>query len=777
MCPRKRVFLWNNAMAEMISANVEKDIADIGKSINEKTVINPRYGNPFDSLPLAIQKVMEAGGFQPFLTETALLASVPTVSPKAAKALDTKKIWYWGGSSWVDTGLSELDQAKVYTDGFDSLKLNKGKVYPFKSISRNGITSSASADWNNLILDVRVENAEPGKYYQIAYQQNGALVNGKNEYNWIIYEFDAATYNTAAVATAVVNYTDAGQQQLVKNGTIQTVNIKSLTKPKLLFKITCDTSALPAGTSPINSTAQGNNSWSHIIDPQRYETNETLINIENAPRSWLYNKGSYYPFVQSAFNGATSVAHSTFLNAIKDFEVINAADGYFYSLAYYTNGNTATGADRQERWIIHKRPRTGYTAAGATQEQIVALTIPQETLIKSGGIEKIRLVSAGNEYFDITVDTSKLPAYGTFISSANTGDGGYSWYMSPTNYRKKVTSEANVIGFNAFINYVASTKTFKYRYRSKGKLYEIVFGPNGANSLPNFKSIGSSTGNDLTGAFSDIQAFSTDWLPPLVFYAVNNADDSNISSFTGGNHASNGDATGDPTAANELYTIFVDGNVLDMSQDFSGACNNIEVKIVNKIMASNTKTTSKRYCLKQIFDLNFNGSNVDVHCKLRALEDIKLRSDYGPQLTTSGFNTTQLMLEASATTRAAYDNNATSGVRSSFPKAFALILKGTGGILASWIDRSYGNGTPQNCAPDQPLIRGGTSTNHKFYHCAFRSMLSDEVAFPPLLLTVANSDYKWRGGYVIQSDNTDGIYDSILKLDQKFSIVNGVNYY
>ena len=94
----------------MISANVEKDIADIGKSINEKTVINPRYGNPFDSLPLAIQKVMEAGGFQPFLTETALLASVPTVSPKAAKALDTKKIWYWDGS-WHDTGLSELDQA------------------------------------------------------------------------------------------------------------------------------------------------------------------------------------------------------------------------------------------------------------------------------------------------------------------------------------------------------------------------------------------------------------------------------------------------------------------------------------------------------------------------------------------------------------------------------------------------------------------------------------------------------------------------------------------
>lgn len=114
----------------MISANVEKDIADIGKSVNEKTVVNPRYGSPFDSLPLAIQKVMEAGGFQPFLTETALLASVPTVSPKAAKALDTGKVWYWDGS-WHNTGLSELDQAKTYTKEKVAKVEQKIPEYPF----------------------------------------------------------------------------------------------------------------------------------------------------------------------------------------------------------------------------------------------------------------------------------------------------------------------------------------------------------------------------------------------------------------------------------------------------------------------------------------------------------------------------------------------------------------------------------------------------------------------------------------------------------------------
>ncbi|MDC5399614.1 SGNH/GDSL hydrolase family protein [Acinetobacter baumannii] len=100
--------------------NLDTDIQRVGEAINEKKVIVPRYGEPFYSLPLAVQKVMETGGFEPFLTQAQLLASTPTISPKAAKALDTGKIWYWGKDegetedSWHDTGLSELDQSVNY---------------------------------------------------------------------------------------------------------------------------------------------------------------------------------------------------------------------------------------------------------------------------------------------------------------------------------------------------------------------------------------------------------------------------------------------------------------------------------------------------------------------------------------------------------------------------------------------------------------------------------------------------------------------------------------
>ncbi|WP_396231211.1 sialidase family protein [Acinetobacter baumannii] len=98
------------------------DCKDLGDTLNTKQVINPRWGEAFYSLPLAIQKIMETGGFEPFLTEEQLLNSTPTISPKAAKALDTKKIWYWGKEegettdSWHDTGLSELDQANSYSE-------------------------------------------------------------------------------------------------------------------------------------------------------------------------------------------------------------------------------------------------------------------------------------------------------------------------------------------------------------------------------------------------------------------------------------------------------------------------------------------------------------------------------------------------------------------------------------------------------------------------------------------------------------------------------------
>ena len=95
--------------------NADIDVDNLGKAVNEFGVVNPRYGEAYPTLPSAIQEVIETGGFEPFATEAALKASVPTLEKKASYALDTHKIFLWENEVWIDTGLSAIDQAKNFT--------------------------------------------------------------------------------------------------------------------------------------------------------------------------------------------------------------------------------------------------------------------------------------------------------------------------------------------------------------------------------------------------------------------------------------------------------------------------------------------------------------------------------------------------------------------------------------------------------------------------------------------------------------------------------------
>jgi len=79
-----------------------------------------------DQFQTQADEVIAQGFYKGFATETALKASLPTVSEMRARADDTRKIWRWNRTSavgvtpitgtWIDTGLSDLDQSKNYTD-------------------------------------------------------------------------------------------------------------------------------------------------------------------------------------------------------------------------------------------------------------------------------------------------------------------------------------------------------------------------------------------------------------------------------------------------------------------------------------------------------------------------------------------------------------------------------------------------------------------------------------------------------------------------------------
>ena len=71
-------------------------------------------------------EIVAKGFYKTYAKEIELLAQKPTVENLYAKAIDTAKVWFWQRTSaagvtpvigtWTDTGLSELAQAKEYTD-------------------------------------------------------------------------------------------------------------------------------------------------------------------------------------------------------------------------------------------------------------------------------------------------------------------------------------------------------------------------------------------------------------------------------------------------------------------------------------------------------------------------------------------------------------------------------------------------------------------------------------------------------------------------------------
>ncbi len=104
--------------------NADKNADTLGAFIesDENTTVISRLGRTFPSLAKAIKLMIEAGDVVPFPTTELLQAWTPDTAPRAAKALDTGKVYFWGKlseseieNSWHDTGLSELDRANQFT--------------------------------------------------------------------------------------------------------------------------------------------------------------------------------------------------------------------------------------------------------------------------------------------------------------------------------------------------------------------------------------------------------------------------------------------------------------------------------------------------------------------------------------------------------------------------------------------------------------------------------------------------------------------------------------
>ena len=101
---------------QLVDASLDADSLQLFISGTDIQDVLTRLGQQYPTLAKLIRILMETGGWKPHTTEAALLATVPTVNPSVGYAFDTKKLYVWNGTQWIDEGLSPLDLAKKYSD-------------------------------------------------------------------------------------------------------------------------------------------------------------------------------------------------------------------------------------------------------------------------------------------------------------------------------------------------------------------------------------------------------------------------------------------------------------------------------------------------------------------------------------------------------------------------------------------------------------------------------------------------------------------------------------
>jgi len=157
---------------KLIDANKNADSWEKYWNGNENENVQTHLNKLYPTHAKALKILMENGGLQPFETQTKLLASTPIVDPTAAKALDTKKVWLWKAGGWIDTGLSELDQAIEYAD--------EQKVQKYQALNRPDILYEVTdAQGNQTWIQASNKDGMPTDFAKMAIRNSASIVETK----------------------------------------------------------------------------------------------------------------------------------------------------------------------------------------------------------------------------------------------------------------------------------------------------------------------------------------------------------------------------------------------------------------------------------------------------------------------------------------------------------------------------------------------------------------------------------------------------------------------
>ncbi|KAB2815341.1 MAG: hypothetical protein F9K10_04865 [Paludibacter sp.] len=164
-----------------------------------------------------------------------------------------------------------------------------------------------------------------------------------------------------------------------------------------------------------------------------------------------------------------------------------------------------------------------------------------------------------------------------------------------------------------------------------GKDTQIGFYPCGVNRLFGIAEVSYFPGRAAhhRGEAANRFLSCTDWIGPYYVCGFSNKQGGLPVRFTGGWHGSNGDGTGEPTAAAKDLTIRVDGH--EMSGNFEKSCDQVDLVVTNLIQGYDYALSKKELLRETVqYDITVDRKIAVCVC-IEALDDVVIQRYYGLQ--------------------------------------------------------------------------------------------------------------------------------------------------
>lgn len=165
----------------------------------------------------------------------------------------------------------------------DSISLNRGKAYPFVRKVRGGIDHPQRPEFNDVILDAKIYNANPNFYYRIAIIGNGHdTLGGPTSQGVRLERCLKSTYESTGAAHRIhMESSEVGLGLDYEAGGVQRSRIQCDSSEEV-FEFLIDVDALPPwGTQIISAnTTQAGYNW--VIDPVNYYTHGDMLSLSDS---------------------------------------------------------------------------------------------------------------------------------------------------------------------------------------------------------------------------------------------------------------------------------------------------------------------------------------------------------------------------------------------------------------------------------------------------------------------------------------------------------------